>query len=338
MLCVSILSGCSSESNEEEPYTTIITDPLEITTVFKTGQTKSYNTVGVEILDGSYKDDGFYSKGISTNFTRDNTNNIVTESVTGLMWQDDTEAATTTKQWVTTANFSIENYANTSGDTATTYCSSINLGGHNDWRLPSVNELLTITNKGFSNPAADPIFLNTAPEVYWTSTNTGTENSAKARRVSFYNGGTLIYNKDLVQNIRCVRGITTLETKQLTRDNTKQIVTDQTTNLTWQDNVTVGSTGQSAAIFYCENLSLAGYDDWRLPNVRELRSINDTNNQNPATFSVFQNTENATHWTSTTFNVNQTLAWTVNFNTMGIGIRDKVSSALAYVRCVRSDF
>lgn len=29
------------------------------------------------------------------------------------------------------------------------------------------------------------------------------------------------------------------------------------------------------ALAYCENLTFAGHDDWRLPNIRELQSIVD---------------------------------------------------------------
>ncbi|MCZ6794290.1 MAG: DUF1566 domain-containing protein [Planctomycetota bacterium] len=36
---------------------------------------------------------------------------------------------------------------------------------------------------------------------------------------------------------------------------------------------------------YCENVELAGHDDWRLPNVRELESIADYGGRGPARFS-----------------------------------------------------
>ena len=54
---------------------------------------------------------------------------------------------------------------------------------------------------------------------------------------------------------------------------------DPATNLTWQnpqkDAYTPGDTGvgQPDALRYCEELVLGGYDDWRLPNIDELRTI-----------------------------------------------------------------
>lgn len=54
---------------------------------------------------------------------------------------------------------------------------------------------------------------------------------------------------------------------------------DPSTNLTWQDPQKDAYTpddpgvGQQDAIRYCEELVLGGYDDWRLPNIDELRTI-----------------------------------------------------------------
>jgi hypothetical protein len=68
-------------------------------------------------------------------------------------------------------------------------------------------------------------------------------------------------------------------------DNEDGTVSDTCTDLAWQkDTADVDGDGQSTdqdgttwcnALAYCENLSFAGHDDWRLPNVRELQSIVD---------------------------------------------------------------
>ena len=173
--------------------------------VKKTGQTKSYNQAGGEVTDGSVKDDGFYEKGVTPSYTRDDVNNIVTDHITGLMWQDDESVTTVQKQWVTTANYNADNYSDTSGDTATTYCTNLTLGGFVNWRLPTIEELETIVKYDVFTPSIDSnFFLNTANSYYWSST-TDANGSNYAWRVHF-GYGYLIHNyKNTSYYVRCVR-------------------------------------------------------------------------------------------------------------------------------------
>ena len=65
------------------------------------------------------------------------------------------------------------------------------------------------------------------------------------------------------------------------------------------------------ALTYCENLSLAGHDDWRLPNVLELLSIVDYGSRSgvDAVFAEFL----GMCWSSTSFTANPKDAWLVSF-------------------------
>ncbi len=157
----------------------------------KTGQTTTYHN----------NDDGDYQKGATRSYTRDDVNEIVTDNVTNLMWQDNESVQ---KKWVTQVNYDAGNYSDTSGDTATTYCTNLALGGHNDWRLPTIEELVYITDKGRVNPAIDPEFENVSSSVYWSST-TNVDYTGAAWDVYFNYGGDNHDYKHNAAYVRCVR-------------------------------------------------------------------------------------------------------------------------------------
>ena len=75
---------------------------------------------------------------------------------------------------------------------------------------------------------------------------------------------------------RCVRGASLENDFQ---DNGDETVTDQASGLMWQKANGENQDGYQFdwrnALNYCEELSLAGHDDWRLPDVKELHSIVD---------------------------------------------------------------
>ena len=180
------------------------------TSVKKTGQTKSYDTLGIEVTDRSLKDDGYYQKGVAPNYTRDDTTQIVTDHTTGLMWQDDTDAKTIMKPWVTQANYNAGNYSDTSGDTVTTYCANLTLGGYSDWRLPTSKELESIVDYGKFFSAMDTTFTNVSPNnldyrrTYWSSTAYA-DYPRYAWSVYCSYGNVDGSNKYLNHYVRCVR-------------------------------------------------------------------------------------------------------------------------------------
>jgi hypothetical protein len=116
------------------------------------------------------------------------------------------------------------------------------------------------------------------------------------------------------------------------RDDNQAVVLDTTTRLMWQDNGSVSYTWQSA-INFCENLTLAGYSDWRLPNINELRTIIDDSRYNPSIYQEFVNNSTGYCWSSTTEASNSSLGWYVGFYT-GFISRDYKTNSNS-VRCVR---
>jgi hypothetical protein len=110
-------------------------------------------------------------------------------------------------------------------------------------------------------------------------------------------------------------------------------VTDHRSGLVWQQAETPDRSWEEA-IRSCEDLTLAGLGDWRLPSLREIRAINDESRVRPSIdTALFPGTSSAPFWSSTTL-VNQTArAWTVDF-TFGIASYNSKTDRLR-LRCVR---
>ncbi|HEX7476928.1 MAG TPA: DUF1566 domain-containing protein [Polyangiales bacterium] len=108
---------------------------------------------------------------------------------------------------------------------------------------------------------------------------------------------------------------------------------DTRTRLTWQRAVDAGSYDQDAAQDHCATLSLAGAG-WRLPTLRELRTLVDPLNANPAIDpTAFPNTPPTQFWTVSANGNSPDQQYVVSF-------ADGSTSALYHlyslrVRCVR---
>jgi hypothetical protein len=169
----------------------LIASSTPLSTVKATGQTKSYNTAGVEvgndeIGNGSVKDDGFYQAGLASSYTRNASDETVTDNVTGLIWQDDIDAKTITK-----------NYAD-----AITYCSDKG----EDWTLPTLRQLQGLIDfSKTTDGILDTEFVNYASKRYWSSTTHAT-NTNSAWYVHFDDGRQSSNTKSLnYYSVRCVR-------------------------------------------------------------------------------------------------------------------------------------
>jgi len=176
---------------------------IDLTSIKKTGQTTSY--------DDNAKDDGEYQKGFPHAYIRDDVKKTVFDTLTGLLWQDDEATKTVEKPWLTQSNYDAEKYLDTSGDTATTYCANLTMGGHTDWRLPTRKELQSLTDYGQYNPAINTTFENTASKDDWSSSDyywsssTHANNSNNAWIVSFKGGNQSSNLKNNNSFVRCVR-------------------------------------------------------------------------------------------------------------------------------------
>ncbi len=73
------------------------------------------------------------------------------------------------------------------------------------------------------------------------------------------------------------------------------VIIDKNTNLMWQASYTE-NVSQSGAKSYCDNLIYAGFTDWNLPTLNEMRTIVNENKTNPA--SDFPYILSDTYWTN----------------------------------------
>jgi len=91
-------------------------------------------------------------------------------------------------------------------DDAWQYCVDLDLGGHQDWRLPRIKELQSIVDYGqASAPTIEGVaFPNTNSSFYWSASNRASSSSS-AWVVSFANGFVFSNVKALNVFVRCVR-------------------------------------------------------------------------------------------------------------------------------------
>jgi hypothetical protein len=160
-------------------------------------------------LDGwAEKTEGRYIRCVSQvghpyigNFTRDDTKEVVTDSDSNLMWQDNDVVGQLNKiSWRAAIN----------------YCETLDFAGFDDWRLPNINELYSIGDKTRHNPAIRTSFVNivsrdTSEDDYYWSSTTDADQSFLAQAVEFRWSNTARLDKgnsNMSQQfayVRCVR-------------------------------------------------------------------------------------------------------------------------------------
>ena len=161
------------------------------------------------------------------------------------------------------------------------YCEDLDLGGHNDWRLPSPAELLSI--RAFSFESSEPFvapLLGLAPQLWasWWTARAADEGQRTAWAVEA--GWYATAPRPVAQAAwaRCVRlsepsdlvvahGLQSLGADGLL---------DPSSGLAWQRCSTTKAMEFQVAAAWCAQLprSTSGVA-WRIPNIRELESIAD---------------------------------------------------------------
>ncbi|UCE80000.1 MAG: DUF1566 domain-containing protein [Nitrospiraceae bacterium] len=101
----------------------------------------------------------------------DNGDGTVSDKSEGLMWQ---QAEGGLKKW----------------QEAVTYCENMSLGGHDDWKLPTIDQLRSMVDKNFAQPMVDTTFFPDFPPTqifYWSSTEP--EKNKRQAKILIFNYG-----------------------------------------------------------------------------------------------------------------------------------------------------
>lgn len=101
-------------------------------------------------------------------------------------------------------------------------------------------------------------------------------------------------------------------------DNGDGTITDNATSLMWPKDFAgagaeiVAEKLWSEALAWANELSFAGYTDWRIPNLLELASLIDLSLADPGTWVLFENDPSSNFWTSSRYVEMTTYAWRVD--------------------------
>ncbi len=258
--------------------------------IVDTNQNYCFNTSTAITCGSSFKGQDAQYSGNQPSYT-DNGDGTITDNNTGLMWIKD-------------AGSKLYYY---DAKDSTSYA------GYSDWRIPTIKELYSLidfSGKNINNAAsyADSPFIDDDVFVFkygdtssgdriidsqWITTNIYTSKVLNNQEcffgVNFADGRIKCYpTTDTGHNngyyLRYVRGPVAYGENDFL-DNENQTITDNSSGLVWQKNDSGKGLDWESALSYCENLSLAGVNDWRLPNAKELQYIVDYSRSPDATNS-----------------------------------------------------
>ena len=217
---------------------------------------------------------------------RDNGDGTISDLVTGLMWQQDPGEKINWQEAVEKLD-------------------DFELAGYDDWRLPTIKELYSLVDfsgvTGMSSDESIP-YMDTDYFEFEYGDAAGEHRFIDSQMVSstIYDSRTLgdattvfgynfadgrIKGYPITKNfyVYYVRGNSSYG-QNLFVDNNDETITDEATELMWMTydsgyygvgDIADGTMDWEDALAWAETFELAGYDDWRLPNVKELQSLVD---------------------------------------------------------------
>jgi hypothetical protein len=269
--------------------------------IVETGQTQCYDNTGEitcpQIGEAFYGQDANYL-GTAAVYI-DNGDGTISDIITGLMWQKSVGDKVTYSEAVFAAD-------------------TLSIAGYEDWRLPSIKELYSLIDftgidpSGWNGDTTGVIpFIDTdyfdfeygdenageriIDAQYWSATeyvSTTMNGDPTVFGVNFADGRIKGYPRDtgpmgqpMTEFVKYVRGNSEYGINNFV-DNGDGTVTDIASGLMWMQADSDSAMNWEEALDYAENLEFADYDDWRLPNAKELQSIVDYTRSPAATGSA----------------------------------------------------
>ena len=209
----------------------------------------------------------------------------------------------------------------------------LQFGGFSDWRMPTIKELASLIDiEQYGLTINGLFFPNTVSSNYWSSTSYRFDASfVWALAYNDISAGQQL--KSTQCYIRAVRGGVSNVIHDMVY-NGDGTVSHISTGLMWQQDAFTTVLPWAKAISSCEALQFAGHDDWRLPNIEELRSIADYSRYDQSVDPrFFPDTQSSYYWSSTSNASNLQKAWSIYFKDGNDFNRDKSTPYL--VRAVR---
>jgi len=314
-LALMSFTGCGGDSSSSDSSN--IENNIDAVgfAVVDTGQAKCYDHIGAEITcpvegEAFYGQDAQFT-GNAPSFI-DNGDGTVTDNITGLMWKRSPDI---------NGDGDIDAKDKLAYAHAQTCCNDLNLAGYADWRLPDIKQLYSLIDfrgtdpSGYSGADTSGLipFIDTTcfdfaygdtsvgeriiDAQYASSTlyvsNTANDGGSTLFGVNFADGrikgyGLTLFGQDKRFFVICTRENTGYGQTDFI-DNGDATITDNATGLMWaqDDSATSLNWEEALARVVQQNTaSYLGYNDWRLPNAKELQGLVDYTRSPDTTISA----------------------------------------------------
>lgn len=269
----------------------------------------SLNQISAPAEGHSYSGQDAQYDGYAPRYTLSGDGKTVYDEVTRLTW-------TQSHNWNGDGTIDVnDKFSFTGAQAYADALNAANYGGFSDWRLPSIKELYSLIDfsgrdvSGYSGTDTSGLtpFIDTdyfafgygdtsagerlidaqfwSSNEYVSTTMNGDETvfgvNLADGRIKGYGKTDPMGGTDKTAYVYFVRGNEDYGANDFV-NNGDGTVTDLATGLMWQQADSMAGMNWEEALAYAENLYLAGYDDWRLPNAKELQAIVDYS-RSPAT-------------------------------------------------------